>query len=261
MIMTGRIIRVACAAMIAGVFGERWPSRLVATAEEDRLSFKRNPQERVMRTARTLFAATFTALGLLGLAGPSYAADTITGDLRIGGFTSTNAYDPNNSLVPANVPPSAYVGFSNASSPTVTVTSFPITFGLNCTSCSIFDSIDVTTFNATSLTYDETPSNGEQASRALTFTTTIPGFFNNFAITNDTFNNGGITATVSNGGMELQLNWTGGLVTPGLENVFAATFAGGSVTVPAPIAGAGLPGLIFASGGLLAWLRRKRKRK
>jgi hypothetical protein len=59
---------------------------------------------------------------------------------------------------------------------------------------------------------------------------------------------------ITNGNVALALGQLG----PGVT-VMDDFIYGEPVLVPAPIVGAGLPGLILASGGLLAWWRRRRK--
>jgi hypothetical protein len=170
-------------------------------------------------------------------------ADLLIGT-TVSGFLGTssipgNAFDPANGFVPS--------GFGNSVSPNNVVIGSQIEFGFsNGTTTITVDFTDDQMF----LTQF---SNAEMVLRSeYIFTNPVlGGAF--VSLASSSFANIDVVPFTEGGG--------------GLH-FFALTFAATGLTsratfnfsVPGPIAGAGLPGLILASGGLLAWWRRRRQK-
>ena len=120
--------------------------------------------------------------------------------------------------------------------------------------------IDNATGPATAVIINSAPSVFNLATPFSVPTTGAP--INSFTVSAEVIN-AGVSGFIQNFpcpplatcGLQLLLGL--GLLDQGLGGVVSGPVTYSSV--PGPVAGAGLPGLIFAGGGLLAWWRRRRK--
>lgn len=194
-----------------------------------------------MKSTFARMASSLALIAVISVAayGSASAATTISGTLNFGS-DSTNYYDPANLFVPA--------GYGNFAGLPVTVgagVEFGFDDGLNLITADF-------TFTSLVITNVTGPDTGGAAAWTQTFKAGTAGLFDGLTLINDTFLKGVTYGLV---GDTLTVSWVG----TDLEDITGAvTFAfNGPSEVPLPAA---LPlfATILASGGLIAW-RRKRK--
>jgi hypothetical protein len=200
-----------------------------------------------------LSTARLTAVVALasGISCGTALADAMTGSLVFPGDPS-NSYDGGGAGF--GFVPSIY---DNANGPTVMLVGGVATFGYDDGANTI-----TAAFTAGKLEIQDIVQPGDpNAIPAVlpgsvgwmqTFTASTQGFFTGWSLTSDMFSPHLTSWSLDSTDTTLTVTW-GGTGAPG---TYDAVFS--SSPVPGPIVGAGLPGLAFAFGGMLAWRRRKR---